>query len=235
MSFMAVLTACAGNTPTESDHINDPFEATNRQVHAFNKELDKALLGPLSRIYGAIVPYEFQYFLGNAVDNLGQPRTFVNYVLQGDGDAAGNTFLRFLLNSTIGMAGILDPAAEMGIFDDPTDFGETLAVWGVAEGPYIELPLVGASTLRDAVGMLVDFGINPVDYALTDEQAYYLLMARAIDLIGTRHEYNDLIQILLYESADSYAAQRISYLQNRRHSVAGETTIDDLEDPYAYE
>ncbi len=229
------LAGCAANTPTQEDHIYDPFEATNREIHDFNKAVDQALLAPLSGIYGAIIPEEFQYFLGNAVTNLGQPNAFVNHVLQGDGDAAGDTLVRFVLNSTIGLAGMFDPAAEIGVFDQPTDFGETLAVWGVGEGAYIELPLLGSSTVRDTIGMMVDFGIDPLKYALSDEQASYLFTARVLNLLGKRHEYDDLIRALLYESADSYTAQRLSYLQNKRHALAGETTIDDLEDPYALE
>lgn len=233
--FSGFLAACAGNARPQNDEINDPFEASNRQVHDFNKAVDQALIGPLSSVYGDIVPMEFRYFLSNALRNLGQPNAFINHVLQGDGDAAGNTVLRFALNSTLGLAGMFDPAADLGIFDEPTDFGETLAVWGVGEGAYIELPLLGPSTVRDIVGMLVDFGIDPVNYALTEEQAYYLFAARALNLLGTRHEYDDLLQALLYESADSYTAQRLSYLQNKRHALAGETTIDDLEDPYAFD
>lgn len=229
------LSACAEIVPSQSGEVNDPFEATNREIHAFNKAVDKALLGPLSEAYGAIVPYEFRYMLDNAVTNLGQPNAFVNHVLQGNGNSAGDTLFRFALNSVIGIGGLFDPAAEIGIFDAPTDFGETLAVWGVAEGPYIELPLLGPSTVRDVIGMLVDVGIDPLQYALSDEQASYLFAMRAINLLGTRHEYNDLLQALYYESADSYTAQRLSYLQNKRHSISGGTTIDDLEDPYAYE
>ncbi len=230
-----ILAACAGNAPAQEGQINDPFEATNRHIHEFNKVVDEALLGPISDIYGAVIPEELRFMLDNAVDNLGQPNAFVNHVLQGDGDAAGSTLLRFVMNTTIGLAGLFDPAAEVGVFDEPTNFGETLAVWGLPEGAYVELPLLGPSTVRDVVGMLVDFGIDPVNYHLSEEQAYYLFAARALNLLGTRHEYDDLIQALLYESADSYAAQRLSYLQNKRHALAGETSIDDLEDPYAFE
>ncbi|MCF6304223.1 MAG: VacJ family lipoprotein [Rhodobacteraceae bacterium] len=230
-----VLAACNTNPSAQADPVYDPYEATNRQVHDFNKAVDQALLAPLSNIYGAVIPEEFRYMLGNTLTNLGQPNAFVNHVLQGDGDAAGNTIVRFVLNSTIGLAGMFDPAAEIGVFDEPTDFGETLAAWGVGEGAYIELPLLGPSTVRDTIGMMVDFGIDPLKYALTDEQASYLFTARVLNLLGKRYEYNDLLQVLLYESADSYAAQRLSYLQNKRHALAGETTIDDLEDPYAFE
>lgn len=234
--LVSALGGCAGNTPPPADEmINDPFENVNRGIHEFNKAIDGLILGPVSGVYGTIIPDELRVMLDNSMTNLGQPRTFLNYVLQGDGDAAGVTLARFLLNSTIGIAGIFDPAAEIGIFDEPTDFGETMATWGIAEGPYLELPLLGPSTVRDTVGMVVDMAIDPVNHMVTEEQAYYLFALRGLNLIGARHEYDDLIQLLLYESADSYAAQRLSYLQNKRHAVAGETVLVDLEDPYAFE
>ncbi|MBL4806381.1 MAG: VacJ family lipoprotein [Rhodobacteraceae bacterium] len=229
------LMGCAGGSTAQDDTVYDPFEATNRQIHSFNKAVDEALLGPLSGAYAAVIPDEFRMLLNNGVTNLGQPNAFVNHVLQGDGDDAGNTLLRFVLNSTIGLAGLFDPAAELGVFDRPTDFGETMAVWGVPEGAYIELPILGASTVRGSVGMLVDLALDPLNYVVDEDQAKYILALRALNMLGQRHEYDDLIQILLYESADSYAAQRLSYLLNKRHAVAGETTLDDLEDPYAFE
>ncbi len=181
------------------------------------------------------MPEDIRAIIDNTARNLGQPNAFVNHIMQGDGDAASTTLTRFLLNSTIGIAGLFDPAADMGIFDEPTDFGETLAVWGVGEGAYIELPILGPSTVRDSFGIAVDLAIDPLNYMITKEQAYYLLALRAVNLVGKRNTYDDLISILLYESADSYAAQRLSYMQNKRHAVAGETEIEDLEDPYAFE
>ncbi len=228
-----MLSGCAASTQQAPDEIYDPFENVNRGIHEFNKTVDSLVLRPVSGVYGSVVPPEIRNMLDNSMTNLGQPRTFINHVLQGDGKDAGVTLSRFLINSTLGFAGLFDAAAEMGIFDRPTDFGETLASWDVPEGPYLELPLIGPSTVRDTVGMVVDLAIDPVNHMVTEEQAYYLFGLRALNLIGTRHEYDDLINALLYESADSYAAQRLSYMLNKRHAIAGEVNIDDLEDPYA--
>lgn len=231
--LLALLGGCAASVPQSPEDIYDPFENVNRGIHDFNKAVDGLILRPVSGAYGAVVPPELRSMLDNSMTNLGQPRTFINHVLQGDGDDAGVTLSRFLINSTLGFAGLFDAAAEFGVFDKPTDFGETLASWGVAEGPYVELPFLGASTVRDTVGMVVDVLIDPVNHMVTEEQAYYLFGLRALNLIGTRHEYDDLVNALLYESADSYAAQRLSYMLNKRHAIAGEVDIDALEDPYA--
>jgi len=228
------LGACADTTQTTGmrDGIVDPFEATNRRIHAFNKAVDSAVLAPAAQIYG-IVPEQLRAALDNSAGNLTEPRNFVNHVLQGDPESAGVVLLRFLMNSTVGIAGLGDPAADVGLFERSTDFGETLAAWGLPEGAYIELPLLGASTVRNTVGIVVDFAIDPLNYVITEEQAYYLFALRGLSIVGDRLEYSDLVNSLLYESADSYAAQRLAYLQNKRRAVAGETVVEDLDDPFA--
>jgi len=228
------LAGCVGGTQTsgQSDGIFDPFETTNRRIHEFNRTIDKAILSPASEVYG-IVPEELRLLLDNAATNLTEPTNFVNHVLQADPESAGVVLLRFAINSTVGIAGLGDPASEIGLFDRGTDFGETLAAWGLPEGAYIELPLLGASTVRNTVGIVVDFAIDPLNYVITEEQAYYLFALRGLSIVGTRLEYADLINTLLYESADSYAAQRLAYLQNKRRAVAGETVVEDLDDPFA--
>jgi phospholipid-binding lipoprotein MlaA len=233
----ATLGACAsGQTNLAEGEVYDPFEGANRAVHEFNLALDTLVVGPVASVYGTVVPEEIRTVVDNAARNLGEPNAFINHILQGNGDAASTTLTRFLLNSTIGMAGIGDPAADMGLFEQPTDFGETLGAWGVPEGAYIELPLLGPSSVRDTAGILVDLVIDPLNYITTQEQAYYMLALKGVNLIGKRNTYDDLITLLLYESADSYAAQRLSYLQNKRYQVSGgETEIEDLEDPYAFE
>ena len=235
--LLVSLGACAsGQNNLAEGEIYDPLESTNRAIHEFNVTVDQLVVGPVANVYGSVVPEEIRTVVENAARNLGEPNAFVNHVLQGDGDAAGTTLLRFVLNSTAGIAGIADPAADMGLFEKPTDFGETLGVWGVPEGAYIELPILGPSTVRDSVGIAVDLAIDPMNYVITREQAYYLLALKGVNLIGKRNTYDDLISLLLYESADSYAAQRLSYMQNKRYVVSGgETEIDDLEDPYAFE
>lgn len=235
--LLTSLGACAtGQTNLAEGEIYDPFESANRSVHDFNIALDTLVVGPVADVYGSVVPKDIRTMVENAARNLGEPNAFVNHVLQGDGDAAGTTLLRFVLNSTIGIAGLGDPAADMGLFEQPTDFGETLGAWGVPEGAYLELPVLGASTVRDTVGIVVDLAIDPMNYVITREQAYYMLALKGVNLIGKRNTYDDLISLLLYESADSYAAQRLSYMQNKRYVVSGgETEIEDLEDPYAFE
>lgn len=235
--LVSAIGACAsGQTNLANSEIYDPFESTNRAVHKFNVALDSLVVGPVANVYGSVVPEDIRTVVENAARNLGEPNAFVNHILQGNGDAASTTLIRFLLNSTIGIGGVADPAADMGLFEQPTDFGETLGAWGVPEGAYIELPILGPSTVRDTVGIAVDLAIDPMNYVITKKQAYYLLALKGVNLIGQRHTYDDLINLLLYESADSYAAQRLSYLQNKRYVVSGgETAIDDLEDPYALE
>lgn len=236
-ALLASLGACAGaQTNLAEGEVYDPFESTNRAIHEFNITVDQLVVGPVASVYGSVVPEDIRTVVENAARNLGEPNAFVNHVLQGDGDAAGTTLLRFVLNSTAGIAGIGDPAADLGLFHQPTDFGETLGVWGLPEGAYIELPILGASTVRDTVGIVVDLAIDPMNYVITREQAYYMLALKGVNLIGKRNTYDDLISLLLYESADSYAAQRLSYMQNKRYVVSGgETEIDDLEDPYAFQ
>ena len=236
-ALLASLGACAsGQTNLAEGEIYDPFERSNRSVHEFNVAMDRLVVGPVASVYGSVVPEDIRTVVENAARNLGEPNAFVNHVLQGDGDAAGTTLLRFVLNSTMGIAGVADPAADLGLFEQPTDFGETLGAWGLPEGAYIELPLLGASTVRDTAGIIVDLAIDPMNYVITREQAYYMLALKGVNLVGKRNTYDDLISLLLYESADSYAAQRLSYMQNKRYVVSGgETEIDDLEDPYAFE
>ncbi len=229
-----LLSACASG-PVPSDYVNDPFEDVNRQIHAFNKLVDKTAVRPVTLAYGAVVPEPVRDMVDNSANNLELPGQAINHVLQGDLADAFQTTARFLLNSTIGLAGLFDPASEIGLFERSTDFGETLGVWGFAEGPYVELPLFGGSTVRGTVGMVVDFAMDPMQYVISDQDRKYLAALKGLDLIGKRYAYSDLVDALLYESADSYAAQRISYLQNMRRNLEGETQIEDLEDPYAFE
>jgi len=231
---LVFLAGCASGS-VSSDHIYDPFEAPNRQIHEFNKLVDAVALRPMAAVYGASVPQELRAIVDNSANNLGVPGHVVNHILQGDVESAAASTARFLVNTTIGVVGLFDPATELGLFAQPADFGETLGVWGVAEGPYLELPLLGASTVRGTVGILVDFAIDPMRYVIPSPEREYLFLLKGADLVGDRHTYSDLVDVLLYESADSYAAQRLTYLQNKRRNLEGETVLEDLEDPYAFD
>ena len=234
IAILSIVTACAsGSVP--SDHIYDPFEETNRQIHEFNKTVDAIALAPSADVYGAFVPEEIRDIVDNGANNLALPGQAVNHVLQGQVLHALQTTVRFAINSTIGLAGLFDPASDFGLFEIPTNFGDTLNIYGFAEGPYLELPLIGGSTARGTVGIVVDFMIDPLRQFIPSPEREYLFVLKGLNIVGDRHTYSDLFNVLLYESADSYASQRIAYLQNMRHNVQNELVIENLEDPFAFD
>jgi phospholipid-binding lipoprotein MlaA len=217
---LALLATAACSVAPPGVDIHDPYEPVNRQVHAFNVGLDSAILRPTSRA-AAQLPPEVRRPIANFADNVGLPGTVLNGLLQGDiGGAATNTF-RFLINSTVGVLGLFDPAGAIGLAADKTDFGETLAVWGIPEGAYLELPILGPSTERDALGEIVDFLIDPLKNVGTDAMRRYGTVARVAARIIDRVQYASTVDSILYESADSYAQLRLFYLQNRRFELAG--------------
>ncbi len=231
-----VLAGCAGKPGP--DGINDPYEAKNRSVHAFNRGLDRALVGPAAKGYGSVVPQPVQRAVGNVADTLDLPGDIANNLLQLRlADAAQNT-LRLGVNLTLGVLGVLDTSTAIGLPGKPTDFGETLHVWGVGEGVYVELPLAGPSTARDAAGTVVDVVLNPVRLALPRKEAMAATVMKLFSRLGDRDRYAETVDSILYESADSYAQARLLYLQNRRFELgqtgeaAGEARDDDFIDPY---
>jgi phospholipid-binding lipoprotein MlaA len=232
----AGLAAC-GAAPADS--INDPFEPTNRKIHAFNKGVDSALLGPASKGYG-IVPEPVKRAVGNVADTLDLPGDIANNLLQLRLVRAAENTLRLATNLTFGLGGTIDMASELGLPERPTDFGETLHVWGVGEGPYIEVPLSGPSTVRDTVGTVVDVALNPVRLALPEKEAMAATVLKVFSRLGDRDRFSDTVDSLLYDSADSYAQARLLYLQNRRFELgqgggasAEDGSDDGFIDPYA--
>lgn len=237
VAAVLVLASCAAPTASGTD---DPDEAKNREIHAFNRAVDRALFRPASGAYGGAVPEPVRQGLSNVAGNLDLPGDVVNNVLQLRlGKALENT-LRFAINSTIGVGGLFDPARAMGVEGDTTDFGETLHVWGVPEGAYQELPVLGPSTDRDTVGRIVDYAMNPVRLAFPEDTAL-VTAAGVASTLGDRYRFSQTYDSILYESADSYAQARLLYLQNRRFELgqsAGTDGTDDgfvdpYEDPYA--
>jgi phospholipid-binding lipoprotein MlaA len=232
---IALLLAGCGPAPVPTG-INDPDEAQNRAIHAVNKEVDRRALRPVSQAYGAVVPGPGQVLVSNVGSNVGLPSGIVNGLLQADvGGAAQNT-MRFLINTTVGIGGIFDPATAMGVPEVTTDFGETLHRWGVPEGAYVELPLIGPTTDRDMLGMAVDVFLNPLRFILPTVEANWATGFQIAAGVGARSRYSDTIDSVLYESADSYAQTRLLYLQNRRFELgqtgSGEDFVDPYEDPY---
>ena len=225
-----VLTLFAGCTlpsPGEvtPDGVFDPYEAGNRKVHEASKSLDTAVIRPVALAYANTIPTPAQDLVANFASNLSVPGSVVNQVLQADLEGALRNTIRFGLNSTLGFGGIFDVALEFDIVEDDADFGQTLAVWGVAEGAYLELPIFGPSTERDAVGIAVDLMLDPLNSVPRPESAY-LGASRIIAKVGKRGRFAETVDSVLYDSADSYAQARILYLQNRRFEIgeSGETT-----------
>jgi phospholipid-binding lipoprotein MlaA len=245
MKFLTLLFLCGGllggcaSAPPQgrtADGFNDPFEAQNRKVHAFNKGLDKAILRPSATAYAAVMPQEARALVSNASRNLGLPSVAVNSLLQGDLDGVGLTTSRFLINSTIGLGGLFDPASEFRIPSHDTDFGETLAVWGAPQGAYMELPFFGPTSERAAWGTLVDLMIDPLDYEFDASEKAIRSTAGLLSGLGARAQFTNSIDSVLYDSEDSYAQSRLFYLENRKFQLGTteESAEDDpYEDPYA--
>lgn len=228
--LIAFLSACS-NGPGDEFGVHDPYEERNREVHQGNLDLDRALVRPSSNAYGGVVPEPVRKGVSNFASNLGMPGIMLNNILQARVENAGHNFFRFAINTTLGLGGVFDPATAIGLPERSTDFGETLHVWGFKEGAYLVLPVLGPSTERDAIGKVVDFAINPTRMVIKAPESHYVTVLSATARFGDRYEYSDLVDELLYDSADSYAQARLIYLQNRRHEL-GEVQTEEI-DPYA--
>ena len=212
-----LLGACAGITRDASLPVNDPNEDTNRQVMAANQKV----LRPASEFVRAALPGPLSDRVHDLNSNLKEPRIFVNNVLQGRFEAAAHTGARFVINSTFGLGGLFDLASRDGLQQESGDFGQTLFVWGVAEGPYVVRPILGPSTLRDAAGSTVDMVTNPIGWLLGPQMAiafgYTGEMAITAGTTGL-DAADRLRQLKMAEDAsvDFYSFIRSSYYQMRR-------------------
>ncbi|GHD99120.1 hypothetical protein U879_05265 [Defluviimonas sp. 20V17] len=230
--------ALAGCAPApKGGGVNDPYEAQNRAVHRFNVDLDKTLLKPSANAYGSAVPAPLRQGVSNVASNLSEPSYFVNDLLQGNLAAGVQNLFRFVLNTTAGVGGLFDPSTAIGLAPRPNDFGRTLHVWGARQGAYLEVPILGPSTERDLTGTIVDFAINPLRFALNGNERKAALLAEAGAKLETRFRFSSTIDSILYGSADSYAQERLLYLQNRDYALGiksktNQEFLDPYEDPY---
>ena len=238
MVTSAGLSACA---PAETGYdAEDPLEDINRAVHGFNKGFDSVLFRPAATVYGTVVPEPVMRGIENFASNASLPGTIVNDVLQANFADAANNIGRFLVNTTFGLAGLLDPATFMDLPARDSDFGETLHVWGFAEGAYVELPVMGPSTGRDTVGLVADFFMNPVPNVLTREGRRVVTGANWASRVGTRYRFRDTVDSILYGSYDSYEQLRLNYLDSRRYALGDGNTLDvdssgQLDDLYLFD
>lgn len=227
---LIMVAGCASAPPPEGQLIADPYENVNRKLHAFNKGVDRIVVNPASKAYDFATPTLGKHMIGNALAHLALPGLFANHLLQGDLTDAGATLARFTLNTFMGAGGFLDPATEFGATYRETDFGLTLADWGVDHGAYIELPLFGPSSTRDAVGRVVDFAFKPTTYLGGGDAQIISYGIRGVDVVDTRDRYRTFFDEVLYESEDSYITSRSAYIQNRRRLQTGETDVETLPD-----
>ena len=221
---LILLTLVLGGCASTGSNPDDPWEGWNRKVYTFNKALDTAVAKPLTQGYQAITPDFIETGVSNVFDNLGDIPNFLNNLFQGKPVDSVSDLARFVVNSTLGVAGLWDPASSMGLVKHDEDFGQTLATWGVGEGPYVMLPLMGPSTLRDTFAKPIDSQmdlINQIDHVRTRNQI------KLLELIDKRAGLIPFEE-LLNSATDEYSFVRDSYLQNRKYKVFdGDIPLED--------
>src|SRR3984893_8997929 len=222
------LSACVTLPPNSQRSPQDPWESWNRGVYKFNDVADRAVAKPVARTYVKIVPEPIRIGVTNFFANLDTPTVMVNDALQGKFLAAANDLGRFLLNSTVGLAGILDPASSAGLARNNEDFGQTLGKWGVHAGPFVELPILGPSDLRDAPARVVDSYTNPRQYIKNTWVKYGLYLPELTDRRAALLPLDETLKHTYYP----YAFIRDAYLARRAYLVSdGKVSNEDLVDP----
>jgi len=236
--FTTLLAGCATPPPVSDtadyqayQQQNDPLEPTNRFFYKVNDKIDTYAFKPVAQGYVDITNQPVRTHVGNFITNIGEPARLVNFMLEGKPRLAGTALVRFLVDSTVGIGGIFDPAGSVGYPETDTDFGLTLAVWGVPAGPYLYLPVFGPSGARDVLNLPVEFYATPMEAApastaLTD----FGYSETGIHLINTRAEYIQPIDQIQATALDPYATFRSLYRQSRDSQLQ---QIDKADQPTA--
>jgi phospholipid-binding lipoprotein MlaA len=231
------LTACSSHPPAaaaddqsgDSDGaaagVSDPLQGFNRAMQAFNDTADRWLLKPAAKGYRAVVPELVRRGISNFYDNLTYPIVALNQFLQGKPGLGVSDTGRFVVNSTLGIFGFFDPASDAGLRAHEEDFGQTFAKWGIGAGPYLVLPLLGPSTVRDGTGSLVNAYLNPTRYITDEERVRYALLA--LYVVESRASLLDAEQLI---SGDRYIFMRDAYLQRREYLIKDGQVQDDFLD-----
>lgn len=226
LPLMLAATVLAGCTTTHvgTDRLaeRDPLERFNRGVWAVNQGLDKVVMKPVTKVYRAVAPKPARQGITNFFSNLSEPFSFINNVLQGHGKRATHNLARFIVNTTAGFGGLFDNATRAGITPAPEDLGQTFAAWGMNGGPYLMLPLLGPSTLRDGVGVGIAQFADPY-YVCTSYCGlphHVPLALTGVQLLSVRSGLIDSgADSFMESSLDPYAATRSAYLQLRRAAI----------------
>ena len=226
--LLAAILAVLPSAPTAAGAPGDPFEKVNRATYAFNDALDRVLARPAARAYVAAVPAPIRKAVSNFVENLTYPEVIINNALQGKFKDAGSDVARLVINTVVGIGGLGDPATGWGFQAHDEDFGQTLGHWGVPPGPYVMLPVIGPSDLRDGPAKLVDTYSNPYSYVNSNSARYGLSL---LTLFSKR------VELLAADSAvrnayDPYVFVRNAYVARRNYLVHdGNVPEDNFDDP----
>ncbi|MGE5160872.1 MAG: VacJ family lipoprotein [Betaproteobacteria bacterium] len=214
--LLAFLSGCATVPPNAGQDPRDPLESFNRQVFEFNEGLDKVVLKPLAQAYDKVVPVPVQECLSNGFSNLREPSNALNNLLQGKAGTAVSDVCRFAINTTVGLLGCFDVATRMGLEKSREDFGQTLAVWGVGNGPFLMLPLFGPSTIRDTAGLGVETVLD-VNFWIDNVSVRNTIFG--VRTVSFRHELLKTDDLISGAALDRYTFIRDGYLQRRRNLV----------------
>ncbi|MGX5729527.1 MlaA family lipoprotein [Pseudoxanthomonas beigongshangi] len=206
-----------------SPAVYDPWEKFNRKVHRFNNAVDRGVARPLARAYSNVVPRPMRLGVSNFFNNLTQPLSAINHLLQGRPKQASQALGRFLLNSTLGIGGIFDPASDAKLPRRSEDFGQTLGVWGWKKSRYVELPFFGPRTVRDVFGLAGDIPLSPVRYIEDDKTRIFL---QGLNLVDTRAQLLSL-DSLREGAVDDYTLVRDSWMQRRAYQIEGTRSKDE--------
>jgi phospholipid-binding lipoprotein MlaA len=224
----AASSGCVTLPPNSPRSPQDPWESWNRGVYKFNSKVDRAVVKPVAKAYVRVVPQPIRTGVSNFFGNVETPMVMINDTLQGKFRAAGNDLGRFALNTTVGIGGLLDPATSAGLDRNYEDFGLTLGHWGVHPGPFIELPVLGPSDLRDGPSRVVDAYMKPTQYISDLYIKYGLYLPYLLDLRASLLPLDETLK----NTYDPYAFVRDAYLARRAYLVSdGKATEDSLVEP----
>ena len=222
---LIVVMALAAGCSTKTNNPDDPLEGYNRAMFSVNEQVDTYLFRPIAKGYRYITPQGVRNHIGNVSDNLYEPLSMVNNFLQGDFSGGMRNFFRFAINTTIGLAGINDVASTAGLHSTREDFGQTLAVWGVPSGPYLVLPLLGPSNLRDTTGMVADIWLDPLTYTFDQSGTDWTLIGiYAGQALVERERLLDPIDDIYSSSLDPYSSFKSIYEQHRDAEIKNKYT-----------
>ena len=218
---LCALAGCVTTQPMGSANPDDPLEASNRAMFEFNETIDRAVFKPIAEAYAFITPQPIRTCIYNMFLNIGDVWSMFNSAIQGRQVDALNTMGRILLNTTAGLGGCLDLASARGAQRIPNDFGVTLGVWGVSSGPYLVLPIIGSSTLRDGSGKLVDLYVNQVGWGSTVSNVDLRNSLYGLEAVARREALLDVSNVIDRTAIDRYSFIRDAYFKRRSAQVRG--------------